>query len=117
MKATRILDHASGHQRLRDPGLQSERTALAWNRTALAGLTNGGLALRAGIVSDQWPIMMLGGILLVTAVAIITFGVLRKSCLANGEHVLAPRPTTMAATTAFALFACATAFAVLALKA
>lgn len=116
MKGTGSLDRAGGRQPLRDPGLQPERTALAWNRTALAGLTNAGLALRAGIVSDQWLVMMLGGILLVAAVAMMTFGALRRKRLAIGEPAMAPHPMTMAATTAFALFACATAFTVLAVK-
>ena len=37
--------------RARDPGLQGERTALAWQRTSLAVLANGLLAMRSASVA------------------------------------------------------------------
>ncbi|MEO7953497.1 MAG: DUF202 domain-containing protein, partial [Polaromonas sp.] len=58
------LDRPGEHQPLRDPGLQPDRTALAWNRTALAGIANAVLALRTGIANDQQLVMILGVILL-----------------------------------------------------
>lgn len=107
-------DGAGGQPSPRDPGLQPERTALAWNRTALAGLANAGLALRAGIVNDQWLVTTFGGILLVMAAAVAGFGALRVRQTATGQPVQAAQPVTMAATAAFACFTCATALAVVA---
>ena len=110
------LDRPGEHRPLRDPGLQPERTALAWNRTAMVGIVNAVLALRSGIANDQQLVMILGTILLGAAAAVMTFGALRRRNLTSAEPALAPSPAMMLATTGFALLACATAFAALALK-
>lgn len=44
-----------------DPGLQSERTSLAWVRTALALAANAALVMRAGL-SDRLPALTLAGV-------------------------------------------------------
>lgn len=44
----------------RDPGLQPERTALAWSRTAIAIGVNGFLILRGGIQSREAAVSALG---------------------------------------------------------
>lgn len=48
-----------------DPGLQPQRTALAWNRTCLALTANGLLLLRAGLQQQSPLILVLGAGVLV----------------------------------------------------
>lgn len=57
---------------MRDPGLQPERTALAWQRTALSMLVNGGLLLRSAMLAQStWLVVVAVAIL---AAALSTFG-------------------------------------------
>ncbi|NNC11352.1 DUF202 domain-containing protein [Planctomonas sp. JC2975] len=72
---------------LRDPGLQGERTALAWSRTCLALAVNGLLALRDGWQDDAGPLIVTGVILIAVAAAFVLYGNLRGRALAgNGRH-------------------------------
>ncbi|AXW86551.1 hypothetical protein AU509_05725 [Lonsdalea britannica] len=50
----------------RDPGVQPERTVLAWSRTAILLLVNTALLLKAGTLSTQ-PLLLAAGILLLLA--------------------------------------------------
>lgn len=50
--------------RPRDPGLQPERTSLAWGRTSLAMMVTGLIALRLALESMRWP-MTVGAMLLI----------------------------------------------------
>lgn len=52
----------------RDPGLQPERTALAWQRTALSAAVVSLLLVRAGVTGDA-PLEIAAGIL--TAVVVV----------------------------------------------
>lgn len=47
----------------RDPGLQPERTALAWSRTALLFAVNAGLLLRVGVPERDPGPLALGALL------------------------------------------------------
>jgi uncharacterized membrane protein YidH (DUF202 family) len=47
----------------RDPGLQAERTALAWQRTALTSAGTAALVLRLGEIADN-PVLIATGVLL-----------------------------------------------------
>ena len=70
---------------VRDPGLQAQRTALAWHRTGLAVLANALVILRGGVVAGHSMLTLLGGVLLVAATAVAAFGVWRSRALAAGE--------------------------------
>ncbi|HGM6878921.1 DUF202 domain-containing protein [Serratia nevei] len=55
----------------RDPGLQPERTRLAWGRTALTMAVVGLLSLRAGMVSGSF--LLAGSGFLMLAFALVMF--------------------------------------------
>ena len=80
-----------------DPGLQAQRTTLAWNRTALAVLVNALLMLRLGEQSGQSPTTALGIILLVAAAAVTGCGWWRRKALARSAPPDAPPAGLLAA--------------------
>lgn len=57
-----------------DPTQATERTLLAWNRSALAVAVVAALAIRAGAVGGSTAAYVLGGVLLALAVATLTYG-------------------------------------------
>ena len=57
-----------------DPGLQPQRTALAWTRTGLSVLLNAVVVLRSGMQADQPLILGLGFVLLVAAAVAVACG-------------------------------------------
>jgi uncharacterized membrane protein YidH (DUF202 family) len=91
----------------RDPGLQAERTALAWNRTALAVLANALLILRSGWVTERTTITALGFVLLIAAAAFYWHGAWRRRELLSSHGAVAPRTVVMEATAIIALAVCA----------
>ena len=84
----------------RDPGLQPERTSLAWGRTALAMGANGLLLLRSGIVGQQPLLIVLSvALLLSTAWALRYTGRHRRALALQGSapalHAWAPLLLTL----------------------
>ncbi|WP_449433054.1 DUF202 domain-containing protein [Pseudomonas putida] len=69
---------------MRDPGLQAERTALSWNRTGLAVLLNGLLALRSGWLGQHVALTALAAVLLLMAAGVMVYALRRKQQLAQG---------------------------------
>ncbi|WP_431280002.1 DUF202 domain-containing protein [Leifsonia poae] len=104
-------DH--GRDAARDPGLQGERTALSWTRTALVIVVNALLALRTGWVSGQ-PVLTAAGIVLVlAAIATMVYGTLRGRALAGLTGHIPPAAPALAIvlTAVITLLACATGVA------
>jgi len=98
----------------RDPGLQGERTALSWNRTALSIAVNALLALRTGWVHGEPWLLGLSILLLAAAGAAVAYGNLRGRALAghSGHHEPPAAPSlAVALTAAIAVVACATGIA------
>lgn len=90
----------------RDPGLQAERTALAWNRTGLLVLINAALALRSGWESEETAITFLAIALLAAASAWIIYGAWRRHSLVSRQDRSSPSAVGIAAAAAIALCAC-----------
>ncbi|WP_353827149.1 DUF202 domain-containing protein [Agromyces sp. SYSU T0242] len=77
----------------RDPGLQPERTALAWSRTSFAIAVNGMLVLREGLVGDRPSLVAASAVVFVGAVVILAAGWQRRRVLdALGEPAPLPLP-------------------------
>ncbi|MFF2372551.1 DUF202 domain-containing protein [Agromyces sp. NPDC058110] len=89
----------------RDPGLQPERTALAWSRTGLAIAVNAVLALRDGLSSDQPALSAAGVVLFVLAAVAIAHGAVRRRQLDARREVVPPSPAVMLGVTATVLLA------------
>ena len=94
----------------RDPGLQPERTALAWFRTGLSFLVNALLALKAGVQSGQPALVALGVSLLVASLGTAAVGSWREHRLLRRAERAGPPAIAMLATTLGVLCACAAAF-------
>jgi uncharacterized membrane protein YidH (DUF202 family) len=93
------------------PGLQAERTALSWNRTGLAVLVNGLLAMRSGWMSGQPGFIVAGAVLLVAAAAAVLYGAWRRRHLLVATGPTAPGTASILIATVIALLACVTGLA------
>ena len=93
-----------------DPGLQPQRTVLAWNRTAIAVFVNAVLVLRAGAHCGHETHTMLflaGWLLLLGAGAMFVCGQWRGSQLLRGNSPTAPSQAVMIGALLVAGLACA----------
>lgn len=94
--------------RARDAGLQAERTALSWSRTALSIFVNALLALRSGWTTREAPITALAFALLIAAGPAMFYGAWRRQHLLDGRGAIAPSANVIAATAIVAMVACGT---------
>ncbi|WP_022890000.1 DUF202 domain-containing protein [Agromyces italicus] len=90
---------------VRDPGLQPERTALSWTRTALVVAVNALLALRTGFVEGEPWLVVAGLVLVVAGGAVAAIGSIRSRQLEAGSF--APPVALIGVVTAVTLAAAA----------
>lgn len=77
---------------VQDPGLQPQRTALAWQRTGLAVLVNALVILRCDVPTSNAVVTTLGVLLFVAGLGVAAFGVWRARALTQG-HSAPAAPT------------------------
>ncbi|GAA2028962.1 hypothetical protein GCM10009819_10860 [Agromyces tropicus] len=106
-----MTDHAVP----RDPGLQPERTALAWSRTSFAIAVNGLLVLREGVLSERTTLVAASVVILVGSAVILGVGWQRRRALdAAGTPLPLPLPMAWTALGATLLACLAAAWSILA---
>lgn len=97
-----------------DPGLQPQRTALAWNRTALAMAANALLVMRAGLQESDAPLLLLGLLVALMAACLVGVGARRRRQLADSHAPRAAEGSLMLLTAAgVGLTACSGVWAML----
>jgi uncharacterized membrane protein YidH (DUF202 family) len=89
-----------------DPGLQPQRTALAWTRTGLSVLLNAAVVLRSGVQADQPFLLALGMVLLVAAAVAVACGGWRARRLSVDITHSAPPWLIVIGVVGVAWFAC-----------
>jgi uncharacterized membrane protein YidH (DUF202 family) len=93
----------------RDPGLQGERTALAWSRTALALAANAALTIRSGLTNQAPPVLFLGAVLLVAAAMLVPLSGWRRKQLLKAQKPISAQPRLLLAVCLLAMLASAAA--------
>lgn len=69
----------------RDPGLQPERTALAWRRTALSMFVNGALLVRAAAEAGSPALWTASLLVLLASATVFAVGSHRRRALTSGS--------------------------------
>lgn len=62
----------------RDPGLQPERTALSWHRTAFSSLVLALLTTRSGVCRGEIILVLLGGLATLSSLALVIISLRRQ---------------------------------------
>jgi len=75
----------------RGPGLQLERTSLAWRRTALSLAFNAILFLRMGMQENDLALFTTGMSLCAGAVAVVLISAKRERVLSSGYKPMSPQ--------------------------
>ncbi|MFF2387478.1 DUF202 domain-containing protein [Agromyces sp. NPDC058104] len=73
-----------------DPGLQPERTALSWSRTAFALAVNALLSLRSGLVAGEPWLVAVGALLFAASGAAVALATVRRRQLSGERLVITP---------------------------
>ncbi|WP_127794002.1 DUF202 domain-containing protein [Agromyces sp. LHK192] len=75
-----------------DPGLQPQRTALSWTRTALVIAVNALLAFRSGLIDGEPWLLVVGIALFLAGGAVVAVGTVRRRQLSGDTlHITPPR--------------------------
>lgn len=100
-----------------DPGLQQERTALAWERTAIAVMVSGVLLARSAANTAHWTIALAGLLQTVIGGAILIWAGVHyielRGPLLEGSDVVHPTATRVVGLSTVAFASIALTFAVI----